>query len=189
VVRIKKGSCITETDGQRWKLGEEGLRLGEVRFVKEVRYGLYHGRPRDLWINVALCWRISKSRAMNPRRKRPAEPWYLATSLGSAKSGVCWYWQRGWIEQSFKDSKGRFGLARVRVGTPERLGRLLMGLTIALSWLTLMALPESGGRLPEGFRAAVSAWGRVSLTGMALALLERLGDLPLRCLPQPLPQE
>jgi hypothetical protein len=189
VVRIKKGSCITETDGQRWKLGEEGLRLGEVRFVKEVRYGLYHGRPRDLWINVALCWRISKSRAMNPRRKRPAEPWYLATSLSSAKSAVCWYWQRGWIEQSFKDSKGRFGLARVRVGTPERLGRLLMGLTIALSWLTLMALPESGGRLPEGFRAAVSAWGRVSLTGMALALLERLGDLPLRCLPQPLPQE
>jgi hypothetical protein len=189
VVRIKKGSCITETDGRRWKLGEEGLRLGELRFVKEVRYGLYHGRPRDLWINVALCWRISKSRAMNPRRKRPEEPWYLATSLSSAKSAVCWYWQRGWIEQSFKDAKGRFGLARVRVGTPERLGRLLMALTIALSWLTLMALPESGGPLPEGFRAAVSAWGRVSLTGLALSLLERLGDLPLRCLPQPLPQE
>jgi hypothetical protein len=189
VVRIKKGSCMTETDGRRWKLGEEGLRLGELRFVKEVRYGLYHGRPRDLWINVALCWRISKSRAMNPRRKRPEEPWYLATSLSSAKSAVCWYWQRGWIEQSFKDAKGRFGLARVRVGTPERLGRLLMALTIALSWLTLMTLPESGGPLPEGFRAAVSAWGSVSLTGLALSLLERLGDLPLRCLPQPLPQE
>jgi hypothetical protein len=40
VVRIKKGSCITETDGHRWKLGEEGLRLGELRFVKEARYGL-----------------------------------------------------------------------------------------------------------------------------------------------------
>jgi hypothetical protein len=128
VVRLKKGSCITESDGQRWKLGQEGLILGELRFVKEVRYGLYHGRPRDLWINVALCWRISKSRAMSSRRKRPEEPWYLATSLSSAKNAVCWYWQRGWIEQSFKDSKGRFGLARVRVGTPERLGRLLMGL-------------------------------------------------------------
>jgi hypothetical protein len=58
--------------------------------------------------------------------------------------------KRGWIEQSFKDAKGRFGLARVRVGRPERLGRLLMALTIALSsWLTLMALPESGGPLPE----------------------------------------
>ena len=30
VVRIKKGSCITQTDGRGWKLGEEGLRLGEV---------------------------------------------------------------------------------------------------------------------------------------------------------------
>lgn len=188
VVRIKKGSCITEADGRRWKLGEEGLKLGEMRFVEEVRYGLYHGRPRDLWINVALCWRVSKSRAKNPRRKRPEEPWYLATSLSSAKSAVSWYWQRGWIEQSFKDAKSRFGLSGVRVGTPERLGRLLMALTIALSWLTLMALPESGP-LPEGFRAAVSAWGRASLTGLALSLLERLGNLPLRCLPQPLHQE
>jgi hypothetical protein len=189
VVRIKKGSCITEADGRRWKLGEEGLRLGEMRFVEQVRYGLYHGRPRDLRINVALCWRISKSRAMNPRRKRPEQPWYLATSLGSAKSAVSWYWQRGWIEQSFKDAKSRFGLARVRVGCPRRLGRLLMALTIALSWLTLMGLPESGGPLPEGFRAAVSAWGRASLTSLALSLLERLGNLPLRCLPQPLRQE
>ena len=189
VVRIKKGSCMTEADGRRWKLGEEGLKPGEIRFVEQVRYGLHHGRPRDLRINVALCWRISKSRAMNPRRKRPEEPWYLATSLPSAKSAVCWYWQRGWIEQSFKDSKGRFGLAGVRVGTPERLGRLLMALTIALSWLSLMSLPESGGPLPEGFRAAVSAWGRASLTSLALSLLERLGNLPLRCLPQPLRQE
>lgn len=189
VVRIKKGSCMTETDGRRWKLGEEGLRPGETRFVEQVRYGLYHGRPRDLRINVALCWRISKSRAVNPRRKRPEEPWYLATSLGSAKNAVSWYWQRGWIEQSFKDSKGRFGLAGVRVGTPERLGRLLMALTLALSWLTLMSLPESGGPLPEGFRAAVVAWGRSSLTSLALSLLERRGNLPLRCLPQPLRQE
>jgi hypothetical protein len=185
VVRIKKGGRITEGDGRGWKLGEEGLRLGEMRFAEGVRYGLYHGRPRELWINVALCWRISKSRAMNPRRKRPEEPWYLATSLPSAKSAVCWYWQRGWIEQSFKDSKGRFGLARVRVGTPERLSRLLMALTIALSWLSLMALPESGGPLPEGFRAGIVAWGRASVTSLALSLLERLGNVPLRCLPQP----
>jgi hypothetical protein len=66
VVRLKKGSCITEADGQRWKLGEEGLRPGELRFSEGVRYGLYHGRPRELFINVALCWRISKSRAKTP---------------------------------------------------------------------------------------------------------------------------
>jgi DDE family transposase len=179
VVRLKKGSCITEEDGHRWKLGEEGLKPGELRFVEGVRYGLYHDRPRELRINLALCWKVAKSRAA----KEPDEPWYLATTFEDAKSATNWYWQRGWIEQSFRDAKSRFGLKRVRVGSPERLGRLLMALTIALSWLTLMGLPESG-LLPEGFRAAVSAWGRASVTSMALSLLEKLGNIPQCCLPQ-----
>ncbi len=59
--------------------------------------------------------------------------------------------ERLWIEQSFKDSKSRFGLKGVKVGSPERLGRLLMALTIALLWLTLMGLPESGVLPPEAF--------------------------------------
>ena len=112
VVRLTKGACITETDGKLWKLGEEGLRLGELRFHGRVRYGLYHGRPRELFVNVALCWRVPKGqKRRNPGREQPAEPWYLATSLGDAKSAASWYRQRGWIEQSFKDSKSRFGLA------------------------------------------------------------------------------
>jgi hypothetical protein len=183
VVRIKKGSCLTEEDGHRWKLGKEGLKPGQLRFCEDVRYGLYHERPRDLWINVALCWRVPKSKLRDPRRKVPAEPWYLATSLGSAKAAAAWYWQRGWIEQSFKDSKGRFGLARVQVGSPERLSRLLMALTIALAWLTLAALPESGA-IPEGFRAKVCQRGRVSVRSLALALLDELGNLPPSCLPR-----
>jgi hypothetical protein len=183
VVRLKKSSCITEEDGRRWKLGEEGLKPGELRFVRGVHYGLYHGRPRQLQIDVALCWRVPKGRAGDPRRKQPGEPWYLATSLGTARRAASWYWQRGWIEQSFKDAKSRFGLKRVRVGSPERLSRLLMALTIALSWLTLMGLPE-GGVLPEGFRYAVSTWGRASVISVALSLLEKLGNLPLCCLPQ-----
>src|SRR3954467_15259087 len=81
---------------------EEELKPGELRFLQGVRYGLYHGRPRELWINLALCWKVSKSRGRNPRRKQPGEPWYLATSLDDPKSAASWYWQRGWIEQSFK---------------------------------------------------------------------------------------
>jgi hypothetical protein len=185
VVRIKKGSCLTGTDGSRWKLGEEGLRVGELRFVENVRYGLYHDRPRDLEVNVALCWRIAKSKTRDPRRKVPEEPWYLATNLKDAKSAASWYWQRGWIEQSFRDSKSRFDLKGVRVGSAERLSRLLMALTIALSWLTLMALTGTGTALPRGFRAAVTAWGRASVISVALSLLEELGNLPLCCLPQP----
>jgi hypothetical protein len=186
VVRIRKGSCITDEDGRGWKLGQEGLKSGEMRWLGGVRYGLYHGRPRDLLINVALCWRVPKSKLRrDPRRGRkvPAEAWYLATSLASAEAAASWYWQRGWIEQSFKDSKGRFGLARVRIGSAERLGRLLMALTIALSWLTLAALPESGA-LPEGFRARVCQRGRASVTSLALALLDELGNLPPSCLPR-----
>jgi hypothetical protein len=184
VVRVRKGTCITEASGHRWKLGEEGLEIGELRLVEDVRYGLYHNRPRELRINLALCWRIPKGRAGDPRRsKQPEEPWYLATSFKDAKMAASWYWQRGWIEQSFRDSKSRFGLKRVRIGSSERLSRVLRGLTIALSWLTLMGLPE-GGVLPAGFRCAVSAWGRASVISLALSLLEKLGNLPLRCLPQ-----
>ena len=47
-----------------------------------------------------------------------------------------------------KDSKSRFGLARVQVGCPDRLSRLLMTLTLALAWLTLAALSEIGA-LPK----------------------------------------
>jgi hypothetical protein len=90
VVRLKKGSFITEEDGRRWKLGEEGLKLGELRFVRGVRDGLYHGRPRELRIDVALCCRVPKGRASDPRRKQPREPWYLATSLGTARRAASW---------------------------------------------------------------------------------------------------
>ena len=183
VVRLTKGACITEADGKRWKLGEEGLKPGQLRFSEGVRYGLYHGRPRQLLVNVALCWKLPKSRSTDPRRPFPSEPWYLATTLKDPSSAANWYWMRGWIEQSFKDSKSRFGLARVQVGSAERLSRLLMALTIALSWLTLMGLPEIGA-LPKGFHAAVSQRGRASVISLALALLDELGNLPQSCLPQ-----
>jgi hypothetical protein len=186
VVRLSKGACITEADGKQWKLGEEGLKAGQLRWVRGVRYGLYHGRPRDLFVNVALCWRIPKSRARDPRRKQPEEPWYLATSLKDAQSAASWYWQRGWIEQSFKDSKGRFGLDEVTVGCPERLSRLLMALTVALAWLTLMGLPEVGV-MPRGWHSAVAQRGRASVISLALALLDKLEDLPPSCRPRSSP--
>jgi hypothetical protein len=135
-------------------------------------------------LNVALCWRVPKSKLRDPRREAPAEPWYLATSLRSAKAAASWYWQRGWIEQSFKDAKSLFGLARVQIRCPKRLSRLLMALTVALSWLTLMGLPEVGA-MPRGWQSAVAQRGRASITTLALALLDELQDLPPSCLPRP----
>jgi len=182
VVRIDKGTCMTETHGRRWKLGEEGTRRGEIRWSPNIRYALYHGRPSDLLINVAPCWRLPSHQLRNPRRKEPKEPWYLATSLGNAGNAIAWYQQRGWIKQSFKDSKSRFALDAVQVGTPDRLTRLLVAMTIALSWLTLAALPEIGA-LPRAWHTDIAQSGRVSLISLALELLDHLGNLPLSCLP------
>lgn len=148
VVRVKKGACLTEADGKQWKLGEEGLERGQPRWVREVRYGLYHGRPRGLLLNVALCWRVPKSRARDPRRKQPEEPWYLATSLKDAQSAASWYWRRGWIEQSFRDSKSRFGLAEVLVGCPERLAVAQRGRASVIS-LALELLDKLGDPPPS----------------------------------------
>jgi hypothetical protein len=178
-VRVDEGTCLTEADGRRWKLGEEGLVRGQVRWAPGVRYGLYHGRPRELTLNVALCWRVAKCRTS---KKAPKEPWYLATSPGTVGRAVAWYWRRGWIEQSFKDAKSRFRLKHVQVGCPKRLGRLLAALTLALAWLTLAALPAVGA-LPPGWQAHVAARGRASLVSLALALLDERRDLPAACLP------
>jgi hypothetical protein len=182
VIRIDKGTCLTEPDGRRWKLGQERMTLGQTRWAPGVRYGLHHGRPRDLSLNVALCWQEPKRRPGRRRSASPPEPWYLATSLGSAGRTVAWYRQRWWIEASFKDSKSGFGLAKVQVARPERLSRLLIGLTLALAWLLLAALPASRWA-PPGWQAALSQWGRVSLITLALALLDDHRDLPPACLP------
>jgi hypothetical protein len=184
VVRVDQGPCLTEPDGRRWRLGTEGLALGQLRWAPGVSYTLYHGRPRDLVVNVALCWRVSARRAGRRPHRVPAEPWYLATSLDRPAQAVAWDGQRGWIEQSFKDSKSRFGLKHVRVGCPERLSRLLAAFTFALAWLTLAALPELGA-LPACWTARVAQWGHASLISLALALLDTLHDLPPLCLPPP----
>lgn len=143
--------------------------------------------PRDLVVNVALCWRASASRASRRPHRLPADPWHLATSLSRAEQAVAWYWQRGWIEQSFTDAKSRFGLNHVQVGCPERLTRLLAALTFALAWLTLAALPEPGA-LPPGWATRVAPWGRASLISLTLDLLDHLHELPPPCFPHLTPQ-
>jgi hypothetical protein len=177
VVRVTRGTCLTEADGARWKLGQRDPARGHLSWHPAVRYGLHHGRPRDVEVNLAQCWRLPRHQARDRRCRQPAEPWYLATSLRAADQAAAWYRQRGWIEQSFKDTKSRFGLARVQIGCPARLGRLLAALALALAWLALLALP-AGRHLPPGWRAQVAAWGRPSSTSLALALLERDHDTP-----------
>jgi hypothetical protein len=182
VIRVNKGTCLTDAREVRTKLGREGTRPGGVRWLPRVRFGLYHGRPRDLWVNVACCWRVAQRHA-DRRRKGPKEPWYLATSLADAGRAVAWYWRRGWIEQSFKDSKSGFGMDRAQIRCPLRLTRLLAALTLALSWLTLLGLPRLN-LLPDGWHAHVAQRGKASIVSQALAYLDEYGQLPDACLPR-----
>ena len=95
VVRVDKGTWLTEAGGRRWKLGEEGLVRGQVRWAPGVRYALPRdGRPGPR-LNAALCWRVAGCRRRDPRRREPKEPWYLATSLGGPGRAIAWYWRRG----------------------------------------------------------------------------------------------
>jgi hypothetical protein len=183
VIRIDRGTVISPAQGPRWKLGEETIGPGDLQWHPHVRYGLYHDRPRDLWINLVCCWRTTARQQRSRGHRPPAEPWYLATSLGSGARAVAWYRQRWWVEPSFRDTKGRFGLAATQVGSAERLGRLVVGLTLALAWLTLAVLPEVRAK-PAGWGAVVAQWGPASLIKLALELFDRLGRLPATCLPQ-----
>jgi hypothetical protein len=105
VVRITAGAGLVAADGSRWRLGTERLRPGELRWAPNVRYGQrYQGRPRDLWINVALCWRLPRHVQRRHPPQQADEPWYLATNQPSAQRAVAWYRQRFWIEESFKEA-------------------------------------------------------------------------------------
>jgi hypothetical protein len=183
VVRIDRGTCITAADGSRWKCGAADPAPGHNAWAPGVRYGLYHDRPREVGINLATCWRLVGGRRNGRARQAAAQPWYLATSWRSADQAAAWYRQRWWIEPSFRDSKSKFGLAAVQVGTAEGLGRLLVGLTLALAWLSLSALPHLRQQV-RGRMAAVVQRGQASLITLALALFHEHGALPLACLPQ-----
>ena len=165
------------------EIGRGGLAAGRpalpptVRFHPAVRYGLSHGRPRDLPIPLALTGRLPRYQQRDRRQAKLEQPWYLATHQPIAAQAVAWYRQRFWIEQSFKDSTSRFRLKHVQIGTPTRLTRLLLAPTIALCWLALAALPESS-TLPAGWHAAVAAWGRASFLSRARGLLDETRDLP-----------
>jgi hypothetical protein len=178
VVRIDKGTCVTQANGQRHRLGIDlTLKLGEQRWLGRVRYALYHGRPSDVWLNVGCSWMPAPSAAARKEPSEPDEPWYLATTAPNVRRAVEWYRRRFWIEESFKDDKSRLLLDEVRVVSTLRLNRLLMALTIAVCWLCLIADPKVGV-LPPNWNAAVVTWGQASLILQALVYLDDCFLLP-----------
>jgi hypothetical protein len=83
VVGIDKGTCLRQSDGHRWKLGEEGLRPGQLRWAPNVRYGLYHGRPRTIMLSTWPC------AGGCPRAER--------RTLGASNPRSPGTWPRAWV--------------------------------------------------------------------------------------------
>jgi hypothetical protein len=189
VIRLRRGVYLTPRDVPRWVLGTERLAPGEIRWYPQVQYGVDRRRAaHPLRVNVVLSRRCLPPRTDASRRHRrkpssPGPPWYLATTLTSPVAALAWYAQRAWIEATFKDSKSGFGLDQAAIGHPDRLNRLLLGLTVALAWLYLLALPETR-TLPPGtttwaaWRRDCQAHGTVSLLTFALAFLDYYHVLP-----------
>jgi hypothetical protein len=178
VVRIDKGTCVTNERDERRKLGVDlTLALGEQRWLGRVRYALYHGRPSDIWLNVGCSWLPAPSAAARKEPAEPDEPWFLATTAPSVELAVAWYRKRFWVEESFRDDKSRLLLDEVRVESALRLDRLLMALTIAVCWLCLIADPKTGV-LPKNWNSAVVTWGKASLILQALVYLDDANLLP-----------
>jgi DDE family transposase len=184
VLRLKRGARITEADDRHWLLGTEGTRIGEQRWLAQVRYGTFNNRPRALTINLACSWCPPAERRRDKTGKEYQEPWYLATSLGSLREAVAWYHQRMWVEETFKDFHSGFGLDATRVSTAGRLGRLVAALTVAVAWLHLLALPEVG-LLPRTWAASVVTYGRASSVALALAWFDEHDGLPTTLLALP----
>ena len=184
VLRVRRGTIITAGDGRQWKLGKEGLKQGEVRWVTNVRYATYHDRPRDLWVNLACSWRSPKRRRADKKGKEYQEPWYLVTSLGNLGWAVAWYRQRMWIEENFKDFHSTFGLDDAQVGSAQRFAPLVAALSLAVAWLHLLTLSRVGV-LPKGWGASVVTFGRASVVSLALAFIDYFRDLPPKVFPLP----
>ncbi len=57
VIRIDKGTCVTDSFGKRYKLGVDlNLERGEQLWLGRVRYALHHGRASDIWVNFGCSW-------------------------------------------------------------------------------------------------------------------------------------
>lgn len=178
VVRVRKKTCITDCDGNRHKLGYSlTVQPGGEAWLIDARYALHHERPTDISLNLGISWRKPDSSRTRKAPIEPNGPWYLATSLSSLQLAVDWYRRRFWIEESFRDDKSRLLLDETQVKSAKRLNRLLMVLTFATCWLSLIADPETGV-LPANWNSAVVTWGNAGLILLALAYLDECITLP-----------
>jgi hypothetical protein len=116
------------------------------------------GRPRLLRPAFVTHDRTEVGAVVCVHAKGMAEPWYLATSLKTAKPAeiVKLYGRRFTIEESFRDIKDiRFGLglSTVTIGDVGRRDRLLLVSAMAVALLTLLGAASEAVGLDRALKA------------------------------------
>jgi hypothetical protein len=113
-------------------------------------------------------------------------PWRLVTNREPGFSVVRLYRKRMWIEELFRDwQEGRFHLHQTRLYAPERLARLVLGLSLVYVWLIAVASYV----VKRGWRRRVDRTDRRDRSYLAIGLrwiqrcLLNQSSLPLHMIP------
>ncbi len=146
--------------------------LGEVcpQPKRAVCYtNVLYQKERQAPVNLAVC-----------HREPADEPWYLATKMELKPTEIeRIYRQRMWIEESFRDAKSNFGLDELWLSEPERMGRMMIVVALAMLLSVLRGLryrQKHGGKDPQF--STKKRGGTLSVFRIGLELLSLRGIPP-----------
>jgi hypothetical protein len=153
-IRLHADTYVRETGGSSWK---ECRALdppeGDRRYVAEVQVTKDHGFGP---VGLVYHWAEGEE-----------EPWRLVTNLTPDFTVVRFYRRRMWIEELFGDwQEERFHLHQSRLYKPEKLSRLIMGLSLVYVWLVAVASYV----VKRGWRRLVDRTGRRDRSYLAIGL-------------------
>jgi Transposase DDE domain len=122
VFRIKEGTWIETSNGQRYLVNELECKAGSRYFHDSIKLTKIKGFG---YSNLAIYWKRKY------RGKQPKEAWYLVTNLESADAAIAAYTRRMGIEMMFRDCKlGGYHLEGSKAST-LRLNSLVLLIAIA----------------------------------------------------------
>jgi len=153
VVRMRKNTYVTRTDGERRPV---------QAFLHPAGKAIKLIRPTVTEHDYSL------GAVVTVHAKKMQEPWFLASNMSdlNATQLIKLYGRRFTIEETFRDQKDpRFGLGmnHVRVKSPQRRDRLFFLATIAQALLTLLGAAGEKAGLDRELKANTAKTRTLSL--------------------------
>lgn len=150
----QKATNLVRCPGRRtWQpLGRLVAAPGQCVWIAGAALTGRHATP----VNLLLDWAVGAER-----------PWLLATNLPTPAATRTAYGRRMWVEELFGDWKGHgFDLEASRLGHPERLDRLTLGVALLYEWL----LGQGARVIKAGWRHLVDRRDRRDLSLFQIGL-------------------